>query len=892
MVSTFYLMKLLVLTLRAERNDDQSLHTILVWAFYKQGGLAPLLAIGDRFIATIERIGKVGAGEQTDTSKEQLVCSYAGMKVLLHLLQPLVSSRLIFEASQTILLSTNGKKEGEKGYFNAHEFLVQLRTAILPFTRKVWESQWLLEAPQGVIKSVAHIVLELVKAENEEVKEGGPQVPTVAPQAFVLDETRVTAITDMGFSRSAARRALTRGRNNVAAATEMLISQPYLFPELPDEPDEPEVNQEMRAASDDDEAAPVAVAEVAEEVKDETPVKTLEQWRAELKSLREPLQEDVGRFALRIVDAHPGLIFEVQALFIGSLGSPQEPSIRRLIEDIKTFSPAAYDVQEQPMAVRCRLLALTLSHPGSQDIVKKDAKTLMDSLLALLLSKPVQTDVEHQPKWLAAHLLVAEALLMLGEQPRGITLPAEGEPIEPQTLHDGSLYPEARGVLFNTCMKLVTIPMLMPAELLSSLRMLVLLTREHKYAMDFVKRGGPTSLMACLRQGERENDLAIKSHIIIIIRHVVEDHKTLQGIMQHAFKRFFQNPKTRTPDVANFVRGCSAVALRDPAAFVEAASAVATLSRPYGAPQYVKLKTSQEAEAKPASADETKASEVAMQIDVSLSHVEALEPLVHGIIKEVFSSTKAVFDGHSSTETSLSKAETDAPLGDVPIPLAETNVLSTQESKTSDPKAEQAYASYALQALTELLFSYDSCKLAFLAYSDKKRTQTPSKEKSRSTALHYILYDLINADSIEPKSSSASDPKANVTNWAMSVIVALCVDTSHVPDMKDLSADVISVRKVVLDGLSRAFKDASAISSIQTRYGRLMVLSDLVHRLLIVRPHYTTKKTVEDTPTHLAKLMLEKNYVATLTNALGDVDLNYPQVKHLVTAILKPLELL
>jgi E3 ubiquitin-protein ligase HUWE1 len=36
--------------------------------------------------------------------------------------------------------------------------------------------------------------------------------------------------------------------------------------------------------------------------------------------------------------------------------------------------------------------------------------------------------------------------------------------------------------------------------------------------------------------------------------------------------------------------------------------------------------------------------------------------------------------------------------------------------------------------------------------------------------------------------------------------------------------------------------------------------------------------------------MLEKNFVATLTAALSEVDLNYPNVRGLVASILRPLE--
>lgn len=36
--------------------------------------------------------------------------------------------------------------------------------------------------------------------------------------------------------------------------------------------------------------------------------------------------------------------------------------------------------------------------------------------------------------------------------------------------------------------------------------------------------------------------------------------------------------------------------------------------------------------------------------------------------------------------------------------------------------------------------------------------------------------------------------------------------------------------------------------------------------------------------------MLEKNFAVVLTNALAEIDLNYPDVKLVVTDILKPLE--
>ena len=50
------------------------------------------------------------------------------------------------------------------------------------------------------------------------------------------------------------------------------------------------------------------------------------------------------------------------------------------------------------------------------------------------------------------------------------------------------------------------------------------------------------------------------------------------------------------------------------------------------------------------------------------------------------------------------------------------------------------------------------------------------------------------------------------------------------------------------------------------------------------------KKAGDEVPTHIAKVMLEKNFVATLTNVLSEVDLNYPNIRNVVSSVLRPLE--
>jgi E3 ubiquitin-protein ligase HUWE1 len=119
--------------------------------------------------------------------------------------------------------------------------------------------------------------------------------------------------------------------------------------------------------------------------------------------------------------------------------------------------------------------------------------------------------------------------------------------------------------------------------------------------------------------------------------------------------------------------------------------------------------------------------------------------------------------------------------------------------------------------------------------------------------------------------------------------VSLCSDITPTADMKDMSEDLISVRKTVLDALVRAIKDCTNLTDLDARYGRLCALAELVFRLLVSRVS-VVQHTPDESGTHMAKTMIEKNFVSTLTAAAGEVDLNYPNVRSVLGSILRALE--
>ncbi|KAI0051234.1 hypothetical protein FA95DRAFT_1602906 [Auriscalpium vulgare] len=919
-----------------ERTAQNTVHTVLLDAFYRKGGVTSIVDVCCRFAAMIVDVvvERKEAVELAPTS-QLLGHAFSMLKVATHLLFSLVSSKPIFESGQTVLLLTRDKKDGEIDYFEPHNFLVKLRLAVFPLARDMWQARWLHRAPHSLVRPMAQMVFEVFNAEGEEGQSEVPQLAGAAslavgvPSFFrstVPDENRIHQLTEMGFSRSAAERALTRTHNNIAAATELLLSSPFRFQSDPEpaapveepmtedhamdeDPPPPEPGTEEAETGDpelsdtpaEEPPVPAEDASTAEEAK---PLgKLSEEWRTELNEQRDVLKPTLGTHALRIIDDAPALLFDLRKFFIGPPGGFQQAFIPALIKDIKDWSPHAHDTKEVQVAHRCRLLALLLNeHPASFTAAAAgEEKEFMDLLLALLLANPVVVDEAAQqltiPGWLASVLLVAEALLTLGEDPRLITLPKEDEAIVKPDLLTGPSYAEGRSLLFDYTLRLLSLPHLPRDELLACLRILVLLTRDHNMALQFAKKDGVSLLFNCLKSSTG-GVAGSQSYISIILRHIAEDPSTVRSIMRQEIQRFFSHPRTRMVDATTYARACSAMALRDPAAFVEITASIAQLERPYPSQRHILMKNASPAEDEPAVVMEPKGNEgvAPMQVDsmnagpTVSSPPEHLESAIHFLLAELMKSVKS--RSSESGPTPSDAAGDPSTKEDAPQPSS-TEMQADGDSELSS--SDLYYCGFLMQSLAELMFSYDACKIAFSSYSTKKRVPTTPKEglnKYRTATIQFFLSDLITFGPINAMGGLDAQKRITLCNWAMSVIVALCVDTASSSDLKDISPELLSARKFVLEAVSRAIKDASPHESSDSRYGRLMALADLCYRLLTVRVNSSARKPVEETPTHIAKVMLEKNFVATLTNALAEVDLNFPNVRGLVAAILKPLELL
>ncbi|KAJ3553706.1 hypothetical protein NM688_g3471 [Phlebia brevispora] len=141
-VFTYYaaMLSLCSVLLIEERGHSKIANTVLLWAFFRKGGLDAIVALCRSFVRTIEQLSLISPDERTDVGSQELVHAQGGLRVALMLILTIVSSKPILDSPQTAILQTPEKKNSEPDWFEPHNFIVRTRHAILPVMREIWDA--------------------------------------------------------------------------------------------------------------------------------------------------------------------------------------------------------------------------------------------------------------------------------------------------------------------------------------------------------------------------------------------------------------------------------------------------------------------------------------------------------------------------------------------------------------------------------------------------------------------------------------------------------------------------------------------------------------------------------------------------------------------------------
>lgn len=929
---------------------------MLLVAFHKAGGMELISQLVLTYAAELETLSKADKEASDAGSEDakvrgrrrfKLFHCYHRFQTIMHLIKSLVSNKTVLESSQTIMMITKDKEPTDPDYFMPQDLLIALRLSVFDAIDTVWKSDWLLQSPLPLTRSTVQAVLSLLENVPEPTvaatgrdtphpfsrlvdlnsilgnigtparvatpPSAGAAAPAARPRV-VANESYVDTLVEMGFTRHAATVALTRLNNNLPAATEYLLTHAHLIPEpepgsnagdaAPASESAPatEGNALATAApaaegstgstNSNSEAGPASASDapvtdaaatgpaVADKDKDVemTPADDTEaikkreaiaEARKEFNEKRKATYDALPTRAIRLMDVHEQLIFDFRNAFLETTEGVE--AISRALEE---FGPGMLPKEDKTVAAltaRLRLLAVVAHQPTfGQKIDETRRQALLDKLLAL----PVRNEDGKRTRWLSGLLLGAESIFFWGESVQEAKI--GDAPL--QTIIKGPLYLDARRRLFDLNMDILKDVDLNIDEIIAVLRSLVVLTRDRNLAQAFLEVDHSLHhLFRAFNISQQDNKYmqSCASLIAMIMRHLVEDENMLRKSMQKEIRVWFQKQRSNTATVQHFVSNLRSAVLRDPDVFVKATAAecaLTTVEAGRNGAYSVQLIDAKGTAGYKAS-DEDRAGE-SMQVDDPFQETteDARKPGLHKVMQFLISDLVAYSKPDKQKQIEDDQSATEKRLGG--------NFL----------------------VLTELLGSYLDCKSALLSSSKRTGKESTMNARTRSPILnvllnHYatnIAFDIDVCRTTAQPITEAQRSRLNFSNWSSSAIVALCSDPTSQANtpLKDISPVVVHVRKTVMDVLSRAIKDASSSNeSLNSRYGRLWALAELCYRLL------TAKSTVQarshdDSSLHIAKIMLEKGFVPLFTGVLGEIDLNYPQVRVLITAIMQPLDYL
>ncbi|KAI1319340.1 hypothetical protein EDD11_004206 [Mortierella claussenii] len=661
----------------------------------------------------------------------------------------------------------------------------------------------------------------------------------------------------------------------------------------------------------------------------------------ELSKGRDELKPLLVARVLELIESSEDIIFYVRDLLALLCKEKDSTVLGQLVKDLETVS----NVHQSPtnsagtiFGHRLRLLALLFGDVAIQSKMGEHSTTLAPLLMSILTEHVKSQTPQKDNTWLSPMLLMVESFLSLSDEPKVIldetTTEGRAKAVQgDKDMKEDIISPTEMENLLQHSMALLKQQDLTKDIALSVFRILVRLTRHHTLAMEFLHADGLDLIFSTLKP-ERIGVQGQQSFIVMIMRHIIEDTAVLQATMEREIVRWFAQPsRAKTADLQSYLRHHNYLGLRDLDAFIAGTLNVCKVSKHDPAFRTLQLTLNKSTSSSKsedvqqplgndggedknklvdsieslqakasASTSTTQQQRTSSAVDIAEASKkyssDISETVVHFLVAELLGTRKiptssSPLSSAPAIDTSTTKTGTSVTMSMEATSVADRD-KDTNASEEAPHDPSFVHRCFVLQCLNELLISYPSCKVDLMNYSRRKGGKETGNVASKPKAhwLGYLLNDLIPYRGTVAQSSDTELRKHSIeSNFASAVLVALCSNSDDEGEKKPFN-NLVQVRRFVVDGVIRSFKEAIASSDlVEIKYGKFLSLSELSYKILGSSTSSAVgTKPSEDMSINIVKVMLEKNFITTLTNVLADIDLNYPHARVLVSAVLKPLE--
>ncbi|XP_078171361.1 E3 ubiquitin-protein ligase UPL1-like [Carex rostrata] len=773
-------------------------------------------------------------------------------------------------------------------------FVSMLQSQVLEAVLPVWNHPVLPTCPATILSPLISIMDHIFSGVGEfKLEHGGSG--GVNPRLEIglsIDETTVSTIVEMGFSRARVEEALRNvGSNSVELATDWLFTHPE---ELVQEDvqlaqalalslgsnSEPGKEEPTDRPSGGDDMAGSTVPTPALPLDDVLSV-SMKLFQNYSESVALPL----GDLLVTLCNRNKGegrlkvVLYLVQQLKVCPVGPGMDVSLLYptahvlallLAEDGNTREIAA---REGLIPVVLGILNFFWSGPRSNDaLAEKAISTLLLVLGSMLQQTPIKNaETPEEPN--------SDGMDKSKEKHVDFLCTVLGKPT-------GYLTDEESQQALTIACELVK--QHVPAVVMqAALQLCARLTKTYSLSTLFLEAGGLSSLFNLPSGSIFPGFDSVAS---VIVRHVIEDPQTLQSAMELEIKHALSGAGTLARNGSrvspqSFLTSMAPLICRDPSVFMKAAAAVCQVDSSSGGRLNVVLvkdnkeKDKDRHENKSGDASTPgRLSRVHKRVPPSLSQVmdQLLELIISYEPKAQESSD--IYFSEASFDDKIVPMEIDEP-----NPKGKSKVDDMGESERS---ACMARVSLVLKLLSEMLLMYSHTALVLL-----KRDSEMSQMRGNCGILYHILHSLLPLTTKDSK--DGSDLLAKLSGRATSFLVALCGRSTE--GRRRVVSEIVRAFALLLGGSTGGTSSSTSGPSnggalVPDR--RVWSWCNLVNMILLCNSGSPSSNLSLGCSPDVARAMIDGGMVQSLATVLRALDLDNPHAASICNLILKSLETL
>ena len=845
--------------------------------------------------------------KQDDKEDSDRCWIYGSLASYGKLMDHLVTSSFILSSFTKHLLAqplTNGDTPFPR---DAETFVKVLQSRVMKTVLPVWSHPQFVDCSYEFISTVISIIKHVYTGiEIKNVNGNGGARMTGPPP----NETTISTIVEMGFSRSRAEEALRQvGSNSVELAMEWLFSHP----EETQEDDELARALAMSLGNSESDAKDAAANDNTQHLEEEM--------------VQLPPIDELLSTCTKLLSKEP-LAFPVRDLLVMICsqddGQHRTNVVSFIVERIKECGLVSSNGNYAMLAPLFHVLALMLNEDSvAREAASKSGLIKVASDLLFQWDSSLDSREKQQvPKWVTAAFLALDRLLQVDQKLNSeITEQLKREPVNSQQVSI-TIDEDRQNRLhsaFGLCMKYADIHeqkrlveiacSCMKNQLPSDTMHAVLLlcsnvTRNYSVALTFLDAGGLSLLLSL---PTRSLFPGFDNVAASIVRNVLADPQTLQQAMESEIKHSLIVASNRHPNGGrvnphNFLSNLAAVISRDPATFMLAAQSVCQVEMVGERPYIVLLKDRDK--------DKTKEKDKVQNSDgkVSLGNINT-SPSGNGKIHD--SNTKSS-KGHKKPTQSFinvielllesictfvpplkdeiasnalpgTAASTDMEI-DVSLAKGKGKAVATvsedNETDSQEASASLAKIVFILRLLSEILLMYSSSVHVLLRRDAEVSSIRGSYQKSPAGLsmggiFGHILHNFLPYSRISKKDKKVDgDWRQKLATRANQFLVAACVRSTE-------------ARKRVFSEIGYIINEFVGLChGIKSPSNEIHVFVDLVNDVLAARTPVGSSISAEATTT-----FIDAGLVKSFTCTLQVLDLDHPDSAEVATGIVKALEL-